>query len=88
MFAMSDSWVMIFALSWLRDMTDQTQLPDQPLFAVHNVHEVTGKETLASDFSYHRQAVMGGKQKIKHASLSVMRRPRRDIGYRPLRHAT
>ncbi len=52
-------------------MTDYTLLPDQLLLAVHNVCEVTGKEALATD--YYRQAVMGGKQKIKHASLSVMR---------------
>ncbi len=44
-------------------MTDYTLLPDQSLFAVHDVRDVTGKEALATDFYYYWKAVVGGKQK-------------------------
>ncbi len=53
----------------LRDMTDML-LPDQSSFAVHDMHDVTSKEALATD-CYYWQAVVGGKQKIEHADLSV-----------------
>ncbi len=59
-------------MSWPRVTTDFTLLPDQSLFAIREVCDVTGKEVLATDY-YHRQAVMRGKPKIKHASPSVMR---------------
>ncbi len=45
--------------------------PDQPLFAVHDVRDVTSKEALTTD--YYWQAVVGNEQKIRHASLSVVR---------------
>ncbi len=52
-------------------MTDYTLLPDQ---SHHDAHDITGKEALATDCNYiYWQAIMGGKQKIKHASLSVLR---------------
>ncbi len=53
-------------------MTDFTLLLDKSSFAVHNMHDITGKEALTTDY-YYWQAMVGGKQKIKHASLSVMR---------------
>ncbi len=56
-------------------MIDYTLLPDQSTFAVHDVSIVTDKEALAAD-SYYQQTVLGGKQKIKRGSLSVVRRPR------------
>ncbi len=52
---------------WPKDMIDYMLLPD--------VRVVTDKEALAAD-SYYQQAVLGGKQKIKRGSLSVVRRPR------------
>ncbi len=55
-------------------MTDYMLLPNQSLFAVHNMHDVTGKEALATDYYYYySQAITGGKQKVKHASLSAVR---------------
>ncbi len=57
---------------WTKDMTDYTLLPNRSSFAVHNLCDATGKEALANDY-YYWQAVMGGKQKIKHASLPVVR---------------
>ncbi len=47
---------------------------------------ITGKEALATDY-YYWQAVVGGKQKIKHASLSAVR-SWRSIGCCPLWHTT
>ncbi len=53
MFTVSD-WAIkeseILAVSWPRNMTDYTSLPDQ--FAVHDVCEVTSKEALATDCYY------------------------------------
>ncbi len=37
------------------------------------MRDITSKEALATDYHYYWQAVMGGKQKIKYASLSDMR---------------
>ncbi len=60
-------------LSQPRDMTDYTLLPNQSSFVVHGVHDVTRKEALATDYYYYWQGIMRGKQKIKHASLSVVK---------------
>ncbi len=38
----------ILAVLWPRDMIDYTLLPDQSLFAFHDVHDITGKEVLAT----------------------------------------
>ncbi len=54
-------------------MTDYMLLPNQSSFAVHDVHDITNKEAPATDYYYYWQAVVGGKHKIKHASLSVVR---------------
>ncbi len=43
-------------------MTDHTLLPDQSLFAIHDVRDVTRKEALATNY-YYWQAVVGGKRK-------------------------
>ncbi len=50
-------------MPWSRDMTNYMLLPDQSLFAVHDVRDITGKEALTTDNHYHRQAVVGDKQK-------------------------
>ncbi len=34
-------------------MTDYTLLPDQSLFAVHDVCDITGKEALVTDYYYY-----------------------------------
>ncbi len=38
-------------------MTDYTLLPDQSLFAVHDVRDITGKEALTADYYYYWQAI-------------------------------
>ncbi len=53
-------------------MTDDTLLPDQLSFAVHDMRDITNMEVLTADHYCYWQAVMGDKQKIKHARLSVM----------------
>ncbi len=45
--ATKESWSL--AVSWLKDMTD-TLLPDQSLFAVHDVQDVISKEALATNW--------------------------------------
>ncbi len=53
MFTVSDQVIKeleILAMSWLRDTTDYTLLPDQSSFAVHNVPDVSDKEALATDY--------------------------------------
>ncbi len=34
----------------LGDMTDYTLLPEQSSFAVHDVHDITSKEALTTDY--------------------------------------
>ncbi len=48
-------------------------LSDQSSFAAQDMCDVTSKEALATDYYYYSQAIMGGKQKVKHESLSVVR---------------
>ncbi len=74
---------LVLAVLRPRDMTDYTLLPDQSLFPVHDVHEVTGQEALATDYYSLWQAIMEGKQKVKHNSLfcrEVVRGLRYGIG--------
>ncbi len=55
-----------------RDMTDDTLPSDESSFAVHDVHDVTGKEALVTD-CYTGKPPWGVNKKIKHTSLSVVR---------------
>ncbi len=54
-------------------MTDYMLVPDQSLFAVHYMRDVTGEEALTADYYYHWKTIVGGKQKIWLFGLSVVR---------------
>ncbi len=49
----SDNKIFLFVkmLSWPRDMTEYTLLPDQSLFGV-KMYDITGKEALSTDYYY------------------------------------
>ncbi len=45
-------------MSWLRDMTDHTLLPDQSVAIFYDVRDVTGEEVLATDSSEEKKPNM------------------------------